>query len=233
MKTALISGASKGIGKQLKPLLELSGFRVVTMGFETNSLVDIRVDLRSLADVRQAVDDFFTQEIGIDLLICNAGTGRPPVHLPDNDWPDYFIETNVVTAKNLVLASLNHLVPSNSCVIGISSIAAAKHLPNSPKGYGESKQLLNETFRELATKYAKRRTRFNIISLGNVLFEGSRWSEISNENPTLVERLLEEEVPLGSFITPREIAAAIVYLASDDALNITGANLFLDGGQSL
>jgi NAD(P)-dependent dehydrogenase (short-subunit alcohol dehydrogenase family) len=52
-------------------------------------------------------------------------------------------------------------------------------------------------------------------------------------SPDLVASTLSEEVPLGRFITPQEVAAAINYLSSDEACNITGANIVIDGGQSL
>ena len=75
--------------------------------------------------------------------------------------------------------------------------------------------------------------RFNVISPGNIFFEGSRWEEILIENPVYVQELLENEVPLMRFIGPEEIADAIVYLSSESGKNITGANLVIDGGQSL
>jgi NAD(P)-dependent dehydrogenase (short-subunit alcohol dehydrogenase family) len=65
------------------------------------------------------------------------------------------------------------------------------------------------------------------------MFPNSRWEELMLEKPEFVQNKIENEVPLGAFISPFEIAAAISYLTSAQAVNITGTNLVIDGGQSL
>jgi 3-oxoacyl-[acyl-carrier protein] reductase len=105
-------------------------------------------------------------------------------------------------------------------------------IEGAPEGYAESKIALNEYFKESSRKLAHLGIRFNIISPGNVYFAGSRWEKIKTDSPEFVRDLLDIQVPLRSFISPQEITEAIVYLSSESAKNITGANLVIDGGQS-
>jgi NAD(P)-dependent dehydrogenase (short-subunit alcohol dehydrogenase family) len=203
------------------------------MGKSSNHPVDISVDLRSSIETNKAIKSFFTHRQAISVVVCNAGSGRPPHQLSQEDWPRYFEELNLHTAQNLISSVLDFLVPGDSSIVAISSIAAMRDLPNAPKGYGESKRKLNSLMTTLALQYADKRIRFNTLTLGNVIFQGSRWSEISASNPDFVQNLLMNDVPLGSFISPKEISDAISFLASASAKNITGANLVIDGGQSL
>ena len=85
----------------------------------------------------------------------------------------------------------------------------------------------------MAVRYGKKGLRFNVVSPGNVLFEGSVWDQKLKADKVAVNSYLEQKVPLARFITPQEIADAVSFLASSRAQSITGIVLPIDGGQSL
>jgi len=85
----------------------------------------------------------------------------------------------------------------------------------------------------MAVRYGKKGLRFNVVSPGNVFFEGSVWAQKHRDDKDAVNSYLERQVPLARFITPKEIAAAVSFLAGSHAQSITGVVLPVDGGQSL
>lgn len=231
-KNILISGSSRGLGKELTQILRSQGYNVFTMGYSTDVPVDLRVDLSNGPDTKKLLKKFFDKN-NIDILVCNAGTGKRPQYLESTfSLSEYFEQKNYVTAKNLVEACMPYLKEKSS-IIAISSIVALKSMEGAPKEYAASKLKLNSYIKKLALQCSGRDIRCNIISLGNVFFYGSRWEEISIEKPIFVQELLENVVPLHRFISPDEIAYAIIYLSSELSRNITGMNLIIDGGQSL
>jgi 3-oxoacyl-[acyl-carrier protein] reductase len=233
-RIAVISGASKGLGQQLVPYLEEFDYQVIKLGLNSEGIVDYRTDLTSRALSDELVSKI-NQEYGdISLLIANAGGGkRPSISNSKDQEFEFFMQRNFLTARNLIEASMNSLIRAKGSIIAISSIVAIKHVSNAPFGYVQSKKALNAFIKETALNQAKNGVRANIISPGNIYFSGSRWEELQNLNPQMVSNTLEKDVPLGRFIAPVEIAAAIRFLSSKEAYNITGANLVIDGGQSL
>ena len=232
MKNVLISGSSKGLGHMLTSILRHEGYKVFSMGRTPADGVDLIVDLTDIETTRVLLETFLSEN-NIDILICNAGTGKMPFGVTSKkDLQDYFYSNNFLTAKNLINVCIPFLKPK-SLVIAISSIVALKDIEGAPKEYASAKRELNKMIRNLAVEQAPKEIRFNIISPGNIYFSGSRWEEISKEKPKFVQRMLSDDVPLHNFITPDEIAAAIIYLSSENSRNITGLNLVIDGGQSL
>jgi NAD(P)-dependent dehydrogenase (short-subunit alcohol dehydrogenase family) len=204
------------------------------MGNETTENVSISLNLLDEKATKEAISYHVANHGEIDILISNAGTGKlPQKALTSDERKSYFLDKNFITARNLIEASIPHMNRISSSIVGISSIVALKDIPGAPTEYAESKRLLNKYFKEMAIMHAGKRIRFNVISPGNLQFPGSRWSEIQEENPEFVKELLQDRVPLGSFISPEEIAAAVLFLSSNSGRNITGANLVIDGGQSI
>lgn len=234
MKNILISGSSRGLGQEISKILKSLGHKVWTMGFSSPDEVDIRCNLLDLDSLKNQIHDSFEVNGPIDILICNAGTGKLPAE-PGSaiELEQYFLEKNLHTCQNLLKAAEPFLRSPGCSVIGISSIAALTENSGAPEGYVKAKRLLNNFLVDKARLLAGAGIRVNIISPGNVFFERSRWDEIKNEKPDFVKELLSEKVPLHNFINPDEIADAILYLSSKSAVNITGTNLVIDGGQSL
>jgi 3-oxoacyl-[acyl-carrier protein] reductase len=233
-RNILVSGSSKGLGKQLANHFNDQGFRVITMGHETPGRVDIRCNLLDLRSLEVELKRVFDIHGAIDVIVCNAGSGKLPTEISsESTLREYFLEKNFQTAKNLLSAARPYLKTPGASVIGISSIVALTEIPEAPTGYAEAKKEMNQFFREQALELARDGIRVNLISPGNIFFSGSRWEQIALENPKFVDELLREKVPLREFISPDEIASAILYLSSDQAKNITGINLVVDGGQVL
>jgi 3-oxoacyl-[acyl-carrier protein] reductase len=234
VKNILISGSSRGLGQEISKILKSSGHKVWTMGLSSPSKVDIRCDLLDLDSLKNQIHNCFEVNGPIDILICNAGTGKPPAWSGSaSELEQYFLEKNLYTCQNLLHAAESYLRSPGCSVVGISSIAALTENSGAPEGYVRAKRLLNEFLVGKALQLAGIGVRVNIISPGNVFFQGSRWDQIKNEKPDFVQELLSEKVPLHKFINPNEIADAILYLSSKSAVNITGTNLVIDGGQSL
>jgi len=234
MRNILISGSSKGLGKELLRCLRNDDTQIYSMGNVTSADVDIRVDLRNLEATNIAIKRFFEDKDPISILICNAGSGRPPeTKLQKRQVRKHYMELNVKTAENLIRACRPFFIADETSIVAISSIAAITNIKGANPEYGSSKRTLNNLVKKLALEDAEFGFRYNLISPGNIYFAGSRWSEINSQNPKRVNDLLAKEVPLGSFISPEEIADAIEFLSSPAAKNITGLNLVIDGGQSL
>jgi 3-oxoacyl-[acyl-carrier protein] reductase len=234
MRNILISGSSKGLGKELLRCLLNDNTQIYSMGNVTSTDVDIRVDLRNFEATNMAIKKFFEDKDPISILICNAGSGRPPQKkLRKRQSRKHYMELNVKTAENLIRACRPFFKANETSVVAISSIAAITNIKGANPEYGSSKRKLNNLVKKLALQDAEFGFRYNLVSPGNVYFEGSRWSEIISQDPKRVNDLLGKEVPLGRFISPEEIADAIEFLSCSAAKNITGQNLVIDGGQSL
>jgi NAD(P)-dependent dehydrogenase (short-subunit alcohol dehydrogenase family) len=234
MRNILISGSSKGLGKELLRCLSNNNNQIYSMGNESSTEVDIRVDLRNFEATNLAIKKFFEDKDPISILICNAGSGRPPENrLRKRQLRKHYLELNVKTTENLIRASRPFFMKHKTSVVAISSIAAITNIKGANPEYGSSKRELNNLVRKLALEDAEHGIRYNLISPGNIYFEGSRWSEIATQDPQFVKNLLEHKVPLRKFISPEEIADAIEFLSSSAAKNITGLNLVIDGGQAL
>ncbi len=232
-RTVLISGCSKGLGFELASILKSKGWNVITMGFRTISNVDICCDLLDLVKLKELIPKILGEK-KIDLLICNAGGGKVQnENLNETELNKYFMEKNYTTTKNFIEAAEPYLDFGNCSIIGISSIAALKEIEGAPKAYSRAKRELNFYIKNKAKELAHRGIRVNLISPGNVYFEGSRWEEIEKNNPSFVREMLSQRVPFHSFISPSEIVDAILFLHSNSGRNITGNNLVIDGGQIL
>jgi 3-oxoacyl-[acyl-carrier protein] reductase len=85
----------------------------------------------------------------------------------------------------------------------------------------------------MAKKHAKSDIRFNSISPGNVIFDGSQWAEKLKSDEKNTTNYIKEKVPMGKFIGPRDIAEMAYYLSSAKSRFVTGQNFVIDGGQSL
>ena len=230
----MISGSSRGLGREISQILKSLDFNVITMGFDSPADVDIRCNLLDQDALITEIHKISEIYGPIDILICNAGTGKKPDKIMDIDeLENYFNDRNYLTSKCLLDAADSYLRSPGALVIGISSIAALISDTGAPQGYSAAKKKMNALFVERAKHLATRGIRVNVISPGNIFFKGSRWEQIKLESPEAVEKLLRDKVPLHNFITPSEIAETILFLSSKSARNITGVNLVIDGGQIL
>ena len=125
------------------------------------------------------------------------------------------------------------MITTKGNTVAISSICGEDPTIEAPIGYTTAKAGLEMFMKTMAVRFGKKGLRFNVVSPGNVLFEGSVWDRKLKADKVAVNSYLEQQVPLARFITPQEIADAVSFLASSRAQSITGIVLPIDGGQSL
>ena len=119
---------------------------------------------------------------------------------------------------------------SGGSIVFISSIAGLEEI-GAPLPYAAAKAALTASVKGLADDLAPLKIRINAVAPGNILFSGGRWEEMIKADLALEQQVLSQ-VPLRRFGTPKEIAATVVFLASEKSSFTTGACLVVDGGQT-
>jgi 3-oxoacyl-[acyl-carrier protein] reductase len=241
-KVALVTGASRGIGKAIAEMLHAEGCRIALNARTPDELARTAAGLPgtvalpgdvSKPDEAQRVVDGAVAALGsLDILVCNVGSGRsvPPGEETAAEWQRVFA-LNLWSTTNMVEAAGAALAASRGVIVCISSICGLEVIPGAPVAYSAAKAALNAYVRGVARPLGKRGIRINAVAPGNVLFEGSVWSRKLAADPAAVQGMLDRDVALGSLGTPRNVAELATYLASPRAGFATGAVWTLDGGQ--
>ncbi len=237
-RVALVTGASRGIGRATAELLARAGNDVaITYSSDADGAAETLAAIEAAgarglvlqADVRSAesVDSAFKtieEELGaVTVLVNNAGVRHDnlALRLSDEDWADT-IQTNLTGAFNCSRTALRGMVRARwGRIVMVSSVAGLHGNPGQA-AYGASKAGMVGLARTLAKEYARKNVTVNVVAPGPVataMTEG------------LVEKI-SEAVPLGRPGTVHEIAAAVGFLASEPAAYITGAVLPVDGGMT-
>ncbi len=238
-KTALITGASRGIGRAAAYQLAHDGYAVCVNYYERKDKADELVALlhgegceaiavQADVSVRAQVDAMVArceQELGsVTLLVNNAGVAGQALFqdVTDELWDRYF-GVNLCGARNTIQAVLPRMLHEKSgCIVNISSIWG-QHGASCEVVYSCTKHALIGLTRSLAMELAPSGIRVNCVAPGVIDTDMVR--VLGDE--TL--RALAEQTPLGRLGTPEDVAAAVSYLASDKASFVTGQVLAVDG----
>ncbi len=238
-KTALITGASRGIGRAAAYQLAHDGYAVCVNYYERKDKADELVALlrgegceaiavQADVSVRAQVDAMVArceQELGsVTLLVNNAGVAGQALFqdVTDELWNRYF-GVNLCGARNTIQAVLPRMLHEKSgCIVNISSIWG-QHGASCEVVYSCTKHALIGLTRSLAMELAPSGIRVNCVAPGVIDTDMVR--VLGDE--TL--RALAEQTPLGRLGTPEDVAAAVSYLASDKASFVTGQVLAVDG----
>ncbi len=168
----------------------------------------------------------------IDCLIANAGSGKPVAshRLESVEW-ETGIQQNLFSAVKII-HELEDMweEPEGGSIVMLSSLAAYDRI-GAPYAYAAAKDGIRVFTKYLSDDYAARNIRVNCVVPGNVWFPGGRWEELMEADREGTEKYIQDHVPLKRFARPEEVAAAVIFLASDLASFITGTSLLVDGGQ--
>jgi NAD(P)-dependent dehydrogenase (short-subunit alcohol dehydrogenase family) len=239
-KVAIITGAGSGIGKAIAELFAAKGARVALLGRGESVRDTARflgedrarpfiLDVTDSGRIQPTIDEIVAHFGTIDILVNNAGIAfREPAEETTEDKWDLTMAVNLKAVFLLSQAAGRHfLKQGHGKIINIASQAAVVALANH-LAYCTSKYGLLGLTQVLALEWGPRGVQVNAVSPTIVLTEMGRqaWAGEPGE-------AMKQEIPLRRFAMPEEVAAAALFLASDGADMITGANIVVDGGYTI
>ncbi|MBU1174947.1 MAG: 3-oxoacyl-[acyl-carrier-protein] reductase [Alphaproteobacteria bacterium] len=235
-KRALVTGASGGIGSEIARVLSeagaavaLSGTRVdkleaVAAGLATEAAI-LPCNLASLAEVDRLVPDAEAALGGIDILVNNAGMTRDGLfmRMKDEDWDDV-LAVNLTAAFHITRAVLRGMMKRRyGRIVGISSVVGVAG-NGGQANYAATKAGLIGMNKSLAQEVASRNITVNSVAPGFVS------SAMTDEMFEKQSEAMLARIPAGRLGKASEVAAAVLFLASEEAGYITGHTLNINGG---
>jgi 3-oxoacyl-[acyl-carrier protein] reductase len=240
-KVALVTGASRGIGRAIalalaaeacdvalvargEDALQAAEREVASRGVRT---VAIRADVTSAADVERMVAEAAGSLGGIDILVNNAGGSFPD---DDEGWQNAF-HANIEAAVRATHAATPHMRErGGGCIVHIASIWGREAGGGLP--YNAMKAAMISHAKNAALALAKDNIRVNSIAPGSILFPGGSWGRRMDADPEGMAKFAQEEIAMGRFGTPEEVANVVAFVCSPRASWLTGACINVDGGQT-
>ena len=239
-KIALITGGNSGIGLATAKQFVNEGAYVFVTGRREAELAEaakvigrnvtgVQGDASNLGDLDRLFAQIERDKGRLDIVFANAGAARyAPLGSISEELYDSIFNINVKGLLFTVQKALP-LMPDGAAIILNASIVASKGLAANSV-YSATKAAVRSFARTWTTDLKARRIRVNAVSPGSTDTPGLSDLLASSEVGEQRKKMIANAVPLGRLGTPDEIAKAVVFLASDDASYITGAELFVDGG---
>jgi len=244
-KTAMITGASRGLGRAMALALAAEGVRLSLCARGADALNSTAAELKGAGHqvIAEAADIGDTAAMerwtvntvkahgGIDILVNNAGGARIGTlqQMDDAGWLAAF-ELNFFSAVRLSrLCAVEMEKRGGGSIINISSVYGRE--AGGPLSYNSSKAAMISFTKGLARELAKKAIRVNSIAPGSIIYPGGTWEGLFKQNPDFEKDFIAHEFPAGRLGRPEEVAYAVVMLASPRASWITGATIPVDGAQ--
>jgi 3-oxoacyl-[acyl-carrier protein] reductase len=238
-KNALVTGATGGLGQAIARKLHAQGATVALSGTRENVLQDLASDLGERAHVlpcnlsdAAAVDALPKQAIeamgSLDILIANAGITKDQLlmRMKDEDW-DAVLRINLDSYFRLSRAALRGMMKSRwGRIVGITSVVGVMGNPGQTN-YCASKAGMIGFSKSLAQEVAARGVTVNCVAPG---FIASPMTDVLNDDQ---RNAILTKIPAGDLGTGDDIAAAVVYLASQEANYVTGQTVHVNGGMAM
>ena len=236
-KTAIVSGASTGIGRAIARALALEGVRVVALARRKDLLEQLAQEVHAAGgavipvaqdimkeDAAKKLATTALAELGhVDILVNNAGGSRPlPVDAPDSDW-DEALALNFTRYRQVTHALLPQMIGRGwGRIINITG----KSEPEGLNAAFAAKAAVHAWAKGLSREIGRHGITVNCIPPGRIMSEQIR----RNYPEDYRKHFAEEEIPVGYWGEPEDLAAMAVFLASPVARYITGTVIPVDGG---
>ncbi len=239
-KIVLVTGASGGIGEQIAKALHAQGATVVLHGTRVSKLEALKTELGARAatitadlanrDAVAGLVDAASEAAGgpVNILVNNAGITRDGLlmRMKNDDWDDV-LEVNLTASMILCRAAMRVMMKERSGrIISISSVVGITGNPGQTN-YAASKAGMIGFSKSLAAEVASRGITVNVVAPG---FIATPMTDVLDDDQ---RGALLTRVPAGRLGTAAEIAASVVFLASDEAAYITGTTIHVNGGMAM
>jgi 3-oxoacyl-[acyl-carrier protein] reductase len=241
-KRAIVNGGTRGIGRFVAETLADEGCNMAICARSADpvaetvealqakgvSVLGRAVDITDGDALKTWITDAGAELGGLDILVSNAGAMA--IGADQEAWKKN-LDLDIFGAVNSIEAALPTLEASaaengDAAIIAIGSTAAVN--ANEPSSYGALKAALVHYIKGVARANAAKHVRANVVSPGMVYFEGGVWHRIENNSPEFFKGALARN-PMGRMATPRDIANAVVFLASPCSSFTSGINMIVDG----
>ncbi|WP_442774455.1 3-oxoacyl-ACP reductase FabG [Sphaerotilus montanus] len=234
---ALVTGASRGIGRAIALTLAQRGFKVIgTATSDSGSAaigealapfggLGLTLNVTDAAALDAAIDGIVKQHGGLHVLVNNAGITRDTLamRLKDDDW-DAVIDTNLKSVFRACRAAIKPMMKQRfGRIVNITSVVGASGNPGQAN-YCASKAGVAGMTRSLARELGSRNITVNCVAPGFIA------TDMTEGLPEAQKAALTAQIPLGRLGSPEDIAEAVAFLASPAAGYITGTELHVNGG---
>jgi len=242
-RTAIVTGGSRGIGRAIVKELASRGARVAFTFTKNQEMADevvrevkeaggtavgFKADAADAAGAAQVVRDTKAEFGSVDYLVNNAGITRDKLimMMSEEDW-DAVLDTNLKGVFNVTKPAVSIMVRQRrGSILNVTSISGVVGMAGQTN-YSASKAAMIGFTKSLAKEIAKRNITVNALALG--LIETDMTAGLPGE----YKQKMLEQIPLGRYGTPQEVARVALFLLSDDARYITGQVVQLDGGLAM
>lgn len=252
-KAALVTGGSSGLGEASALRLAAEGCRVMVAGRDEARLravvaamtaaapdggptdparfAFVTGDVSSVADCRRLVDETVAQFGRLDILVHSAGVWveKPTLEMTEGDW-DLVVDTCLKGTFFTDQAALRHMVPQGGGVIVNIASDSGHHGEPGAAPYAAAKAGVIMMSRTLAHDHGPDQVRVVCISPGIIATPMLARATAEADDPEAYAAVQADGYPLGRIGRPEEVAAAVAFMASDEASFVDGVSLLVDGG---